>query len=195
QGLGNLQNPVKLYAQLAIQSARSIDPLLNKSLMALDVDLAPGEHDDLIKARDGALAALHGYADELEKGLPTMVDFAPMGEANYNYYLKHVLLLPLNSNEVEMIGRAELARYRALEALLPDPKLADPDPRRAANIPPDQESFLKRYESREAEMISFLKEHNLVTLPEDLGPFRIRQLPDAFEPTSPGGVMKASEVY
>src|SRR5262249_29551803 len=92
QGLGNLQNPVKLYAQLAIQSARSIDPLLNKSLMALDVDLAPGEHDDLIKARDGALAALHGYADELEKGLPTMVDFAPMGEANYNYYLKHVLL-------------------------------------------------------------------------------------------------------
>ena len=39
QGLSNLQNPVKLYAQLAIQSARSIDPLLNESLMALDVGL------------------------------------------------------------------------------------------------------------------------------------------------------------
>ena len=38
---------------------------------------------------------LHTYADELEKRLPKMVDFAPMGEANYNYYLKHVLLLPL----------------------------------------------------------------------------------------------------
>ena len=63
-----------------------------------------------------------------------------------------------------MIGRVELARYRALEALLPDPKLADPDPKRAAHIPPDQESFLKAYESREAEMINFLKEHNLVTL-------------------------------
>src|SRR5207237_5687102 len=36
QGLSNLQGAVKLYAQLAIQSARSIDPLLNKSLMALD---------------------------------------------------------------------------------------------------------------------------------------------------------------
>src|SRR5262249_28649723 len=47
QGLTNLQNPVKLYAQLAIQSARSIDPLLNKSLMALDFGLAPAEHDDL----------------------------------------------------------------------------------------------------------------------------------------------------
>ena len=63
QGLTNLQNPVKLYTQLAIQSARSIDPLLNQSLMALNVGLAPNEHDDLIKARDAALTAVHSYAD------------------------------------------------------------------------------------------------------------------------------------
>jgi uncharacterized protein (DUF885 family) len=195
QGLSNLQGPVKLYAQLAIQSARSIDPLLNNSLMALDVDLAPNERDDLIKARDAALAALHSYADELEKRLPQMADFSPMGEANYNYYLKHVLLLPLNASQVEMVGRTELARYRALEALLLDPKLADPDPKRAANIPPDQESFLKAYESREEEMISFLKQHNLVTLPDYLGPFQIRQLPEAFKPTSPGGFMNPPGVY
>jgi uncharacterized protein (DUF885 family) len=195
QGLSNLRKPVKLYAQLAIQSARSIDPLLNKSLMALVVDLAPNEYEDLVKARDAALAALHGYADELEKRLPEMVDFTPMGEANYNYYLKHVLLLPLSAAEVEMVGRTELARYRALEALLPDPKLADPDPKRAAQIPPDQDSFLKAYESREAEMISFLKEHHLVTLPDYLGSFEIRQLPDAFKPTSPGGFMNPPGVY
>ena len=195
QGLSNLQNPVKLYAQLAIQSARSIDPLLNKSLMALDVDLAPDEHAELIKARDAAVVALHAYADELEKRLPKMVDFSPMGVANYNYYLKHVLLLPLDGAQVEMIGRAELARYRALEALLPDPKLADPDPARSASIPPDQASFLKAYEGREQEMISFLKEHNLVTLPDYLGTFQIRQLPEAFKPTSPGGFMNPPGVY
>jgi uncharacterized protein (DUF885 family) len=195
QGLSNLQNPVKLYAQLAIQSARSIDPLLNKSLMALDVDLAPDEHAELIKARDAAVVALHAYADELEKRLPKMVDFSPMGVANYNYYLKHILLLPLDGAQVEMIGRAELARYRALEALLPDPKLADPDPARSGSIPPDQASFLKAYESREQEMVSFLKEHNLVTLPGYLGAFQIRQLPEAFKPTSPGGFMNPPGVY
>jgi uncharacterized protein (DUF885 family) len=195
QGLSNLQNPVKLYAQLAIQSARAIDPLLNQSLMALDVDLAPNEHEELVKSRDAALVAVHGYADELEKRLPKMVDFSPMGEANYNYYLKHVLLLPLDAAQVEMIGRTELARYRALEALLPDPKLADPDPNRSANIPPDQASFLKAYESREAEMINFMKEHNLVTLPDYLGAFQIRQLPEAFKPTSPGGFMNPPGIY
>jgi uncharacterized protein (DUF885 family) len=195
QGVSNLQNPVKLYAQLAIQSARSIDPLLDNSLMALNVDLPPNEHDELIKARDTALAALHSYADELERRLPKMVDFAPMGEANYNYYLKHVLLLPLDAAQVEMVGRVELARYRALEALLLDPKLADPDPKRSANIPPDQASFLKAYESREAEMIKFMKDHNLVTMPDYLGPFQIRQLPEAFKPTSPGGFMNPPGVY
>jgi uncharacterized protein (DUF885 family) len=195
QGLSNLQNPVKLYAQLAIQSARSIDSLFTGSLMTLDAGLTPAEHDALIKSRDEALVALHSYADELEKRLPKMVDFTPMGEANYNYYLKHVLLLPLNASEVEMIGRVENARYRALEALLPDPKLADPDPARSGHIPPDQESFLKAYESREQEMINFLKEHNLVTIPDYLGPFQIKQLPDAFKPTSPGGFMNPPGVY
>ena len=195
QGLANLQNPVKLYAKLAIDSARSIDPLFNQSLMALDVDLAPNEHEEFIKARDTALAAVHAYADELEKRMPKMVEFAPMGEANYNYYLKHVLLLPLDAREVETIGRVENGRYRALEALLPDPKLADPDPSRAASIPPDQASFLKAYESREIEMINFLKEHNLITLPDYLGRFEIRQLPEAFKPTSPGGFMNPPGVY
>jgi uncharacterized protein (DUF885 family) len=203
QGLGNLKNPVKLYAKLAVDSARASDPLFNKSLMALDVDpstglgtgLAPNERDELVKARDAAIAAMHSFADELEKRMPKMVDFAPMGEANYNYYLKHVLLLPLDAREVEMIGRVENGRYRALEGLLPDPKLADPDPKRAASIPPDQESFLKAYESREAEMINFLKEHQIVTIPDYLGPFQIRQLPDAFKPTSPGGFMNPPGVY
>ena len=195
QGLSNLEKPIKLYAQLAIQSARSINSLFTGSLMTLDVDLAPNEHDEFVKARDAALTALHGYADELEKRLPKMADFAPMGEANYNYYLKRVLLLPLDAGQIEMLGRAELARYRALESLLPDPSLADPDPTRSKNIPPDQGSFLKAYESREQGMINFLKEHQLVTLPDYLGAFQIRQLPEAFKPTSPGGFMNPPGVY
>src|SRR4051812_24503009 len=195
QGLGNLKSPVKLYAQLAMESARSIDSLFTGSLMTLATDLPPAERDSLVQARDAAVAALHQFADELEQRLPKMVDFAPMGEANYNYYLKHGLLLPLDATQVEMIGRVELARYRALESLLPDPSLADPNPARSKSIPPDQAAFLAAYESREQEMIQFLKEHNLITLPDYLGPFQIRQLPEAFKPTSPGGFMNPPGVY
>ncbi|HEY4758226.1 MAG TPA: DUF885 domain-containing protein [Chthoniobacterales bacterium] len=191
----NLQKPVKLYAQLAIQSARNIDPLFKDSTAPLTKHLSGRERADFEKARDDALTAIHGFADRLERRLPQMVAFSPMGENNYNYYLKHILLLPLNAVQVEMLGRAELARYRALEALLPDPAMADPNPARAKNIPPDQESFLKMYESREQEMIDFLKSHELITLPNYLGRFEIRQLPEAFKPTSPGGFMNPPGVY
>ena len=44
-------------------------------------------------------------------------------------------------------------------------------------------------------MIAFLKEHKLITLPSYLGRFEIRQLPDAFKPTSPGGFMNPPGVY
>jgi uncharacterized protein (DUF885 family) len=195
RGEQNLRKPVKLYAQLAIQSGRSIDPLFRESMSALIKDLSDSERSDFERARDEALNAIHGFADRLEAHLPQMIDFAPMGETNYNYYLKHVLLLPLDAVQVEMLGRAELARYRALEALLPDPSMADPNPARSKNIPPDQESFLKAYESREQEMIDFLKSHQLITLPDYLGPFQIRQLPEAFKPTSPGGFMNPPGVY
>ncbi len=195
KGEKNLQQPVKLFAQLAIASARAIDPLFTDSLMTLAKDLPPNEHKELVEARDAALQAIHAYADHLESRLSSMPDFTPMGEANYNFYLHHILLLPLDAAEVEMIGRVELAQYRAYEAWLPDPSLADPDPSRSKNIPPDQESFLKAYESREAEMINFLKEHKLVTLPDYLGKFEIRQLPAAFKPTSPGGFMNPPGLY
>lgn len=195
QGKSNLSKPVQLYAQLAIDSARSIDSLFTDSLMTLAKDVSPAERSELVKARDAALVSIHGYADWLEKRLPGMVPFKPMGEENYNYLLRNIYLLPLDAQEVAMLGQAELARYRALESWLPDPSLADPNPARSANIPKDQQAFLKAYESREAEMIDFLKSKNLVTLPSYLGRFEIRQLPEAFKPTSPGGFMNPPGVY
>ena len=195
QGKGNLNKPVRLYAELAMDSARSIDSLFTGSLMTLAKDLSPAERNDLVKARDAALVSIHGFADWLEKRLPGMVPFKPMGEANYNYLLKNVYLLPLDAKQVEMLGQAELARYRALESWLPDPSLADPNPARSQNIPKDQEAFLKAYEGRLAEMVAFLKTNNLVTMPSYLGRFEIRQLPEAFKPTSPGGFMNPPGVY
>jgi len=196
QGKRNLTKPVKLYAQLAIDSARSVDPLFKDSMMtALAKGLSKSEMDDLVTARDAAINAIHAYADWLEKRLKTMPPFAPMGEANYNYLLKHVYLLPLDGKQVEMLGQTELARARAMESMLLDPSLADPDPSRAAVIPRDQDEFLKAYERRETEIVTFLQDNKLVTLPSYLGRFEIRQLPEAFKPTSPGGFMNAPGVY
>jgi uncharacterized protein (DUF885 family) len=194
-GKKNLSQPVRLYAEFAIESARSIDPLFNDSLMTLAGDMAPAERDALIAAKTDALRALHGYADWLEKRLPTMTAWKPLGLENYEHILHRILLLPFSAHDVAHLGEVELVRYRGLEAMLPDPSLADPNPQRAKNIPVDQQAFLKAYQSREEEMNQFLKEKRLVTIPDYIGPFLIRQLPEAFKPTSPGGFMTPPGVY
>ena len=44
-------------------------------------------------------------------------------------------------------------------------------------------------------MIAFIQSQRLVTIPADLGAFHIRQLPEAFKPTSPGGFMNPPGLY
>jgi uncharacterized protein (DUF885 family) len=195
QAKKNLTRPVRLYAELAIDSARAVDPLFTTSAEPLEHALTGAERADFDAARDAAIAAAHDFGGWLEKRLPAMKPWSPMGEAHYNWYLRNVLLLPLDAHDLAHLGEVELARYRALEAMLPDPSLADPDPKRAAVIPPDQQSFLAAYQSREEEMTRFLREKRLVTIPDFVGPFLIRQLPEAFKPTSPGGFMNPPGVY
>jgi uncharacterized protein (DUF885 family) len=191
----NLTQPVKLYASLASQAARGGDDLYTASLMTLTDDLSAAERKRLITARDGAVNALHQYADWLDAGLGKMPEWQPMGEAAYNYLLKRVLLLPFDAHDVAHLGEVELARYRALEAMLKDPSLASPDPSRARHVPKDEAEFLAAYESRLKEIVEFLQANRLVTIPPYIGPFQIRQLPEAFKPTSPGGFMNAPGVY
>ncbi|HVD62284.1 MAG TPA: DUF885 domain-containing protein [Gemmatimonadaceae bacterium] len=191
----NLTSPVKLYAQLASEAAHGGDDLYTKSLMTLDEGLSVSEHARLVKARDGAITALHSFADWLDARTKSMPDWKPMGEANYNYLLHNVLLLPFDAQEVAMLGEVELARYRGLEAMLKDPSFASPDPARAARIPVDQEDFLRSYEVRLKELTDFLRANHLVTIPAYMGRFEIRQLPEAFKPTSPGGFMNPPGIY
>jgi uncharacterized protein (DUF885 family) len=194
-GRTNLTRPVKLYASLAIEAARGGDDLYTASLMTLADDLSPAERTRLVKARDAAIKSLHEYADWLQTGLNNMPDWQPMGETRYNYLLKHILLLPFDAHDVAHLGEVELARYRGLEALLKDPSLASPDPTRAKHVPKDQAEFLAAYQSRLSEIVEFLRANRLVTIPAYVGPFQIRQLPEAFKPTSPGGFMNPPGVY
>ncbi|MGA8028816.1 MAG: DUF885 domain-containing protein [Bryobacteraceae bacterium] len=195
QAQTNLTQPVRLYAQLAIESARSIDPLFTQSLGTLTDGLNANESAALDQARDSALRAIHSFADSLESRLNSMPAFQPMGVENYEDLLRHVYLLPITATQLDMLGQAELARYRGLEALLPNPEMANPNPARSRSIPRNQQEFLSAYESRLRDILQFLKQQDLITIPPYIGAFQIRQLPDAFKPTSPGGFMNPPGVY
>jgi len=191
----NLTHPVRLFAKLAIDAARGGDDLYTTSLMTLADSLSDSERTRLVQARDSALHAIHEFADWLDRRQGSMPDWKPMGAAQYNYLLKHVLLLPYDASQIAMLGEVELARYRGLEAMLKDPSFASPDPARARHVPANQAEFLAAYEARLDEIVRFLREKQLVTIPAYMGKFYIRQLPEAFKPTSPGGFMNPPGVY
>jgi uncharacterized protein (DUF885 family) len=191
----NLTRPVRLYAQFAIESARSIDPLLTTSLSTIATGLDASQSRELNEAREAALRAIHGFADRLESRLASMPPFEPMGVEDYEYFLRHVYLLPITATQLDMLGQAELARYRGLEALLPNPEMANPNPARSSAVPRNQQEFLDAYEKRLQDILRFLREQDLISIPSYIGRFQIRQLPEAFKPTNPGGFMNPPGVY
>src|SRR5258708_10241210 len=77
QAKRNLTAPVGLYARLAAESARAIDPLYNDSLMTLAAGLPPVEKPDLIPAKDGALVALHPFPYSLHHTMHAMKPYPP----------------------------------------------------------------------------------------------------------------------
>ena len=182
--------------ELTIASARAIDPLFKDSLMTLARDLPPNERDDLVKARDAALTRDPRFRRSPGKASAVDGGFRADGRRRITITTSNRCS---SSRWTRNRWRCSAGRsWRVIarsNRCCPIPRWPIPNPARSKNIPPDQASFLKAYESREQEMINFLKEHQLVTVPDYLGRFEIRQLPEAFKPTSPGGFMNPPGLY
>src|SRR6185369_6152914 len=94
--------------------------------LAILVDaMPPEETGGLVSAREAALRALSEYGAWLKAKERSFHAPLAMGKENYNTMLRQVYLLPLDADQVVMLGQTELARAKAMEAWLPDPSLAD----------------------------------------------------------------------
>lgn len=69
-------------------------------------------HSELVDDCTKATAAVVGYRDWLNDNIGSMPVSAAIGIENYDWYLKHVRLLPYTVQEVMTLGKRELHRYR-----------------------------------------------------------------------------------
>lgn len=196
-GLENLTEPVAILSRFAVESVDGIEPLFRESLMTLAEDLPAGDRESLVEARDRALAALKAFASKLRERIPSMTAPLALGKGAYNRMLSRIHLLPFDADFVAALGQIELARTKALESWLPDPNAAEVRVGAAqrGSLPRDQADFLARYEARTADLVAHIRKHDLLTIPPDIGPFRILELPKAFKPTSPGGFMNPPGLF
>ncbi len=195
QGRANLTQPVREFAQIASEDIRDGDSLYTTTLDEVARGASPAARAELTGAQATALRALHGYRAWLDANMRHFRagGFA-VGRAQYDWYLKRVLLLPFDSRQVANIGRLELARDRALE--LWEASRDDREP--AATPPPafpSQSAFLAYYERSLKTLVSFIDSHQIVDIPPYIGPFHIVEVPRALAATYPGGFMNPPSMF
>lgn len=135
---------------------------------------------DLVPEARAARDAVVGFRDWLEAGRASMDETAWIGLQDYDWYLRNVLLMPYDHEDLRTLAERELARARTFLAIERHRNrgLPEIEPARSA------EEHAARVEAAEALIRSFIAEHELLSVPDDIPP---RFETDAFWIVRPGG--------
>lgn len=117
--------------------------------------------DDIRAARD----AVRKFQAWLNEKRPAWTAQAGAGEAAFDWYLKHVKLMPWTSAELVVLGQRELDRLWAVYALERHRNRALPELEPAASAA----EYRQRIEETDRRIRTFLAEQGIITVPGDIG--------------------------
>lgn len=180
QARANLTDPRGDLARLAIQQKR-IEVNVFARLAEDARTRNPGLVAPALRARDAAAAFL-AWLEGIEASLPA---HAGVGRENYDWYLRHVLLLPYTSREIETIGERE---YQRMIAFL---RIEEHRNRGLPELPMvrTRAEFDAKREREDNSLLAFLRDGDWVTIPDyvrhdpEEGPYI---LPAERDPSRPG---------
>lgn len=117
--------------------------------------------DELLEDCQQARVAAQKYHDWLLEKRPTMNASAAIGTENFNWYLKHVRLLPQTVDDLRGIGEREFHRYR-FDYILDRHKNAALD---ELTLTQSAEEHARRTREAEAKTRKLVQDLNLFTIP------------------------------
>ena len=144
------------------------------------------------KARDATLAAMaetKKFIDEHAAGWPE--NYA-IGRAAYDAMLRDEQLLPFNADEIECMGRDELAHGWAVQIWmehLAKERGTPIGPASGGGLAPGGAALIDYYRQRIAQLREFVTQHNVVDIPAWLGEIHVVETPKFMQPVSPGASM------
>jgi uncharacterized protein (DUF885 family) len=121
-----------------------------------------------------------------------------IGKAAYNRMLRDEQLLPFDADDLERMGRDELAHGWAEEAWLMSLAKRQQVAFGAASgggMAPDGAALVGYYRDRLAELREFVDTHDVVTVPDWLGSMEIVETPPFLQPVSPGASMNPPRLF
>jgi hypothetical protein len=177
QAKANLTEVAADYADLAIFNLSNADGVGHGyPYRAVPPAGVIGWYDDLLERADNeqpelvpligqARAAVGDLKDWLVANRPSMTAAAGVGKAAFDWYLKHVKLMPYTSDEIVTLGRRELDRLWAQYALERHNNRDLPE----LTLPVSGEEYQARIDAVDAGIRQFLVDEEIITIPEYIG--------------------------
>jgi len=177
QGRENLESPPPIFIEMAKEMAvtgiefyRSVDSSLSEQFP----ELAQEIHTSATRATE----AMYDFAlelDEIEPGPPG--SFA-LGRKDFDYKLKHEYFFDFDSDSLLKIGQAlfDETKVKYAEYLASLDSTANDDDIFVIDCI-DRQDILDYYQWEVEQTKKFLIDHDIVTVPEDIGPCRVVETP------------------
>jgi hypothetical protein len=130
-----------------------------------DLLLRAQSQPELVDEIEAAREAVQQFDRWLKARRGEWTAAAGVGEATFDWYLKHVKLMPWTSAELVLLGRRELDRLWADYALERHRNRDLPELSPAASA----EEYQQRIDATDRRIREFLREQAIITVPDDIG--------------------------
>lgn len=184
-GKANLEKTaVKPFALAALATSTGIRARLTAVTRELKPLLAAESAAELDAAAETAITAMESFHDWMEQRLPAMSEDSAVGREGYEYFLKHVALMPYSPEQLLAMGEQEWERSLMFEAIAQERAKGSPE----LPLFPNQAAQIEQEAKDELKIRQFLEEKNLLTVPDWVGHYHNLPLPAYLEPLSDLGV-------
>jgi hypothetical protein len=125
------------------------------------LERARTDQPDLVADVEGARDSIQSYLDWLHDNRSKMTKQAGVGKAAFDWYLKHVKLMPYDSDDIVTLGKRELDRLWALYALEQHRNRNEPK----IPISKSADEYQGRIEATDKRIRDFLVDEEIITIP------------------------------
>jgi len=123
---------------------------------------AEEQQPELIHSIIAAKTAIEEFSAWLQDNRSEMTGKAGVGRDNFNWYLKHVKLMPFTTDEIVTLGERELNRLWSVYALERHRNRDLPE----IDLPTTAEEYQQRIDSTDKRIRNFLVEEDIITIPD-----------------------------
>ena len=173
QASENLANPPAPFTSVAAQALDNIRVHLHQ--MAVGLQRSTTLNDQAwYAATDCAADAFEKFRQQLQDKLPSLPKDTALGRDAYVFFLKNVAFLPYSPEELLAMGNQEWNRAVAFETYEKDRNLDVPPLKIADKI----DNWMRDGAAKELSIRKFLDEHGILTVPDWVQHYTLREMPD-----------------